>query len=577
MASKRWIIPDQATPGCEDLARGLQVSPFVARLLAQRGIRDERAGRRFLEPQLENLHNPFLLPDMVLAVERLARAIRDGERILVHGDYDVDGVCAAALQTRVLRVLNANVVPFTPHRRQDGYDLQVETVQREAASGTRLIVTVDCGIVAFEAADAAKELGVDLIITDHHEPRPDGELPKAVARVNPKRHDSEYPFPELCGTGVAYKLGTALVRHLGIETRKFETAFLDLVALATCADCMPLVDENRVFVRWGLETLRKTNKAGLKALMGVTELAPHAVTARSLGFVLGPRINAIGRLDASKHALELLLTGDAAEAETLARKLEEANRERQQEQERILYDAMRQSEQYLDDRILVLSSHTWHAGVIGIVASRMVETLCRPAVMIAIDEEAGKGRGSCRSLDGFHIFEALDHCRELLVRCGGHQAAAGFDIRPENIEPFRAALQEDAASVLDVVQLQPSVHVDAEIPLPALNLNLARELARLEPYGHGNPEPVFVTRELNILQQRRLQNRANEALDHLKLRIEHPTLRHGVDALFWRAWPRAEECPEKGRIDACYSVEVNAYNGAQYLQMNLRDLRACSA
>ncbi|HEU4752561.1 MAG TPA: DHHA1 domain-containing protein, partial [Armatimonadota bacterium] len=418
--------------------------------------------------------------------------------------------------------------------------------------------------------------GVDLIITDHHEPHPDGELPPAVAVVNPHRDDSDYPFPELCGTGVAYKLSAALVEHLGVQSRRFQTAYLDLVALATCADCMPLVDENRVFVKYGLETLRKTNKAGLQALMRVTELQPTSVTARSLGFVLGPRINAIGRLDASIHALKLMLTQDTAEADELAQKLEQANRERQQEQEKILSDALRQAERFLDDRVLVLASTNWHPGIIGIVASKLTEALCRPAVMVSLDEETGRGRGSCRSVDGFHIFEALNHCRELFVRCGGHQAAAGFDIRQENLEALRAALQEYAESELDEELLQPTVHVEAEVPLPAVNLSLARELALLEPYGHGNPEPVLMTPGLSILEQKRLNNRASDALDHLKLRLEHPTIRRGVDALFWRAWPRAEECPPRGRIDACYTLELNLYNGMQYLQLNLRDLRACA-
>jgi single-stranded-DNA-specific exonuclease len=572
MPSKRWLLPQAVLRGHEELAASLGVPPIIAQILMARGVETDACAARFLDPQVDHLHDPFLLPDALPAVERLARAIREGEKILVHGDYDVDGVCAAALLTRVLRVLKADVDVFVPHRRVDGYDLQPETVRKAAADGVKLIVTVDCGIVAFEAALAAKELGIDLIVTDHHELHPGGDLPQALAVVNPKRPGSRYPFSGLCGTGVAYKLSCALVQHLQVPSRAFQTTFLDLVALATCADCMPLVDENRVFVKHGLETLRHTNKAGLKSLMRVAGLNASTLTTRSLGFVLGPRINAVGRLDASEYALKLLLTGDASEADALAERLEAANRERQQQQERMLQDALRQAERFVDDRILVLASHNWHPGIIGIVASKIAETLCRPTVMVAIDEENDSARGSCRSVEGFHVYDALNACRELLIRCGGHQAAAGFEIDPKKVEPFRQAMQEIGRRELDDDLLQPSVRIDAELPCELLNMGLAQELARLEPYGHGNHEPVFVTRSLNVLEQRRLANKAQlQVMDHLKLRLQAPASRRGVEALFWRAWPRAEECPVNGRIDACYTLQVQTYNDLQTLQLNLRD------
>ena len=574
MSSKRWLFSPPPQSGHEELAQSLGVTPLVAQILAARGVTSERHGRRFLQPDLEHLHDPFLLPDMRQAVQRLAQAVREGEKILVHGDYDVDGVCAAALLTRVLRVLKANVEPFVPHRRVDGYDLQVETVKRVAAEGVRLIVTADCGIVAFPAAELARELGIDLIITDHHEPHPSGELPPALAVVDPKRPDSEYPFSEICGTAVAFKLATALVEELGIPTTRFRTAFLDLVALATCADCMPLHDENRVFVQYGLETLRQTNKAGLKALMDSARITPEKLNTRSMGFALGPRINAIGRLDASAHALDLLLTSDAAEARSLAARLEQANTERQQEQEKTLQEAMRQAERFLDDRILVLASAKWHPGIIGIVASRIAEALCRPTIMIAIDEEIGSARGSCRSVEGFHVFEALNACREFLIRCGGHQAAAGFDMDPQHLPAFREMLQEIAATELDDELLQPSVRVDAEVPQSQIDIRLAHELRMLEPFGHGNPEPVLVTRGLQVLEQKRIPNKTTQAVDHLKLRLDHPLQRGGVEALFWRSWPRAEECAVDARIDACFTLELNSFNGHQAVQLNLKDLRA---
>lgn len=577
MSSKRWLCSPLPDTGHEELAQALGVHPLVARILLARGVDAPGEGRRFLQPELEHLHDPFLLPDMRLAVQRIARAVQGGEKILVHGDYDVDGVCAAALLTRVLRVLKADVEPFVPHRRVDGYDLQVETVRKAAAAGVRLIVTADCGIVAFRAAQLTRELGVDLIVTDHHEPHPSGELPEAIAVVDPKRPDSDYPFSEICGTAVAYKLCTALLEELGVSSTKFRTAFLDLVALATCADCMPLQDENRVFVQHGVATMRQTNKVGLKSLMSVAAVTPEKLNTRSLGFALGPRINAIGRLDASAHALNLLLTAEVTEADALAQRLEQANRERQVEQERTLQEALRQAERFVDDRILVLASPKWHPGIIGIVASRIAETLCRPTIMVAVDEEAGSARGSCRSVEGFHIFEALNACREHLIRCGGHQAAAGFDMDPNQLPAFRELLQEIAASELDDELLQPTVRVDAEVPLHEIDVRLAHELRLLEPFGHGNPEPILMARGMRVLEQKRIPNKVQQSADHLKLRLDHPFLRGGLEALFWRAWPRAEECGVDQRIDACFTLELNSFNGHETAQLNLKDFRPADA
>ncbi len=465
------------------------------------------------------------------------------------------------------------MVPFVPHRHEDGYDLQPETVRRAAAEGVRVILTADCGIVAFEAARAARELGVDLVVTDHHEPDPGGRLPEALAVVNPMRPDSRYPFPTLCGTAVVYKLCTALVRHLGMPEARFRGVYLDLVALATCADCMPLRDENRIFVKHGLDTLRETRKAGLRALMRVANVAPATVTGYTLGFVLAPRINAIGRMDAAAHALDLLLCSDEREADTLAGKLDQANKERQLEQERVLSEALRQAERFNDDPLLVLASAKWHPGVIGIVASKIAESLCRPTVMVALDEAAGTGRGSCRSIEGFHVFEALNACRHLLLRCGGHQAAAGFSIEPAKLEEFRVVLTEIARRDLDESLLQPTLRVDAVLTPEMVNERLARDLAALEPFGHGNHEPVFMTPGLRVLEQRRLAGRTTQGPDHLKLRLESPLFRRGLDAVFWRSWGRAEECAADGAIDACYTLEMHQHNGYRNLQLNLKDLR----
>lgn len=581
-----WLCPPFPADGCEELARVLGVSPTVAHLLIARGSADPAEAHRFLNPSLDDLHDPFLLPDMEPAVTRLARAIETGEKVLVHGDYDVDGVTSAALMTRVLRALGANVVPFVPHRREDGYDLQVHSVQRAAQDGVQLIVTTDCGIVAHEAAACARELGIDLIVTDHHQPG--DALPQALAVVNPHRADSRYPFKELAGVGVAFKTATALVRKLQKPESSFRTKFLDLVALGTAADCMPLLGENRLFVKFGLEALAKTGKPGLRALMQVAGIDPGRLDARTLGFALGPRINAAGRLDAARHALDLLLTGDAEEAMTLARLLDRFNQERQQVQNRITDEALHQARQSdrSEDRVLVLAGSDWHSGVIGIVAGKVVEILGRPAIMIALDGQSG--RGSARSIEGFHIFNAIDTCRELLHRCGGHAQAAGFDISADQVEEFRRRICGVAAGLLTEEALQPRIAVDAFLDASELKMELAWELRRLEPFGHGNPMPLFATRALPLLSAERLTARTGMH-PHLSLRCRlngavsrqpsaitqrgaRPSSRT-VQAIYWRGGDKAEELQGVAQIDLCYHLEIDDYRGLQDVRLNVKDLR----
>jgi single-stranded-DNA-specific exonuclease len=568
-AQRLWRPVSLPADGREALAQELGVSPTVAGLLIARGCADAATAHRFLHPSLDDLHDPFLLPDIDAAVTRIARALETGEKILVHGDYDVDGVCAAALMTRVLRALGANVEPFVPHRREDGYDLRVATVRKKKEEGVSLIITVDCGIVAHEAAECARELGMDLIVTDHH--RPDKTLPPALAVVNPHRHDSAYPFKSLAGVGVAFKVATALVRKLQVPEQSFRTKFLDLVALGTTVDCMPLVDENRVFVKFGLDVLRKTGKPGLRALMAVAGVEPGRLDARSLGFALGPRINAVGRLDAAEYALKLLLTGDETEALQLAQRLDRCNLERQEAQNRILQEALEQARgpARKDDRVLVLAAPDWHSGVIGIVASKIVDIIGRPAIMIALDGE--RGRGSARSIEDFHIFDAIDSCRSLLERCGGHAQAAGFDTRAEHVEEFRQMLGARAAEQLTDEALQPRIKVDAFLDPTEVNLRLAHELRRLEPFGHGNPEPVFVTRGMPLVAADVWQPKTG-TIPHLSLRCRL-TPRSAVHAIFWRNGEKAEELRGVQQIDLCYQLEIDEYRGAADVRLIVKDLR----
>jgi single-stranded-DNA-specific exonuclease len=572
----QWRCAADSAEGREELARALGVSTTLAGLLVARGCGDADAAHRFLNPSLSDLHDPFLLPDMEAAVTRLARAIETGEKVLVHGDYDVDGVTSAALMTRVLRALGAQVEPFVPDRREDGYDLQKHSVERAAQSGVQLIVTVDCGIVAYAAAERAHELGIGLIVTDHHHP---GEtLPRALAVINPQRAGSLYPFKGLAGVGVAFKTATALVRKLGVPETSFRTKFLDLVALGTTVDCMPLLDENRVFVKFGLEVLRQTAKPGLRALMEVAGIQAGQLNARSLSFALGPRINAVGRLDEARHALRLLLTGDVREAAELARKLDRCNQDRQAAQHRMQEEAMQQARlsERQADRILVLADSRWHSGVIGIVAGKLVELIGRPVIMIALDGETG--RGSARSVDGFHIFDAIASCRTLLERCGGHAQAAGFDIQPERVEEFRQRVCEFAATSLTDEALQPRIDIDEYLEAAEVGLDLAREVRRLEPFGNGNPQPLFATEAFPLLAAELLRAKSGTQ-PHLKLRLgaavgntPAPRARF-LPAVYWRNGEKAEELQGVDRIDLCYHVEINEYRGMQEVQLNVRDLR----
>lgn len=572
MSRTRWNELQPEGESLQNLVREGQHAPLMARLLALRGVRTAEEAARFLQPDLAHAHSPWKMPDMHRAVERLDAALKQNEPVLVYGDYDVDGVCAAALLSRVLRALDGNVQIKVPHRKRDGYDLQVEGVRKAHQEGIRLIVTADCGILAFEAAEEARRLGVDLIITDHHTAHASGRIPDALAVVNPRRLDSGYPFAEICGAAVAFKLCQALVEHRKIESRSFATRFLDLVALATCADSMPLRDENRVYVSQGLQALAQTRKKGLAELLRLARNGSDRLSVRTLTHGVGPRINAAGRMDDPVHALNLLMTGCEEEARQMARKLDEINSERREEQNRMIAEAVRLAQGRSSDPILVLWSDRWNPGLIGIAAGRLAETFCRPTILIAV-EEGGGARGSCRSVPNFDIHAALCECRRHLQRFGGHPAAAGFDIAPDQLEPFRASMQKLGAEKLNPELMTPCIEVDATVELDELSVPLAQELLRLAPFGHGNLAPVLLSRRLEVISSRRIAARAADQPDHLKLFLRHPSRAEGVEALYWSGWDRAGECEPGSRIDACYEVQLDHYGGAPRLQLRLLDFQ----
>jgi single-stranded-DNA-specific exonuclease len=456
--------------------------------LIQRGYGSPEEAKLFLRPSLADLTDPFLLRDMGQAVRLIADAVRSGQTILVHGDYDVDGQSAAALLTRFLRLAGGKVVPFVPHRMRDGYDFGPAGLAAALECGASLVLTCDCGVTATETIARAKGAGLTVVVTDHHLP---GELPPADAIVDPRRPDCESPNDELCGAGVAFKLVQALCGELGLADN-VPYHFLDLVAMATVADIVPLVGENRTLVRFGLRMIEQSRWAGLRALVQVTGLAGKPIRAGQVGYVLGPRLNAAGRIGNAMDGLRLLLTDDEAEAHDLARELDTANARRQEVDERILDEAVELIEQSVDLEStygLVLGQDGWHAGVIGIVASRVVERYHRPTILVALEDDEGKGSG--RSIPCFNLHDALKRCAEHLERWGGHKAAAGVTLKRRNLARFQGAFNEVVRAELTPDDLVPSQRIDIVGTVGSFDGDLERLMRHLEPCGAGNPGAVL--------------------------------------------------------------------------------------
>lgn len=557
--------PDEAAVNA--LAEALHLPQAICRLLVQRGFADIDGAKRYLRPGLDQLHDPLLFTGMDVAVARLVRAIRNGERILVHGDYDVDGICSTALLLRALRLWGANAVPFIPRRIEDGYDLTMAGVHAAVQEHASIIVTCDCGTTATEPVRAAREAGVDVIITDHHLPSSDDALPEALAILNARRPGCAYPDKDLAAVGVAYKLALALARALGVSDTPVHE-MLDLVALATVADVAPLRGENRILVRHGLKRMEHSRNVGLRALIHAAGLEGKPLTAGRVGFIIAPRLNAVGRLDHALRGVELLMTDSEDEANAIARILEETNRRRQQLDRDTLAEARDMVAALdLDETYgIVLAREGWHAGVIGIVASRLVEEFCRPVVLVAVHE--GQGKGSGRSIGGFDLHAGLTECRHLFTRYGGHKAAAGVSLPVERVAEFAVAFNAVARTRLTQSDFVRRVHVDLAVPLPEASEDLERLLRHFEPYGAGNPQPVFVARGVRLASPPRVIGKQR---DHLKLRLADDDAQ--MDALGWGMADRARDLADSMTVDVAYQLERDDWNGRQQLQLKLADLR----
>lgn len=558
---KTWKIKESNLLLQRSLAATLNISPVTAQLLANRGISDAAEANHFLNTSLSYCHDPFLMKGMDRAVERIRTAVRTKERILVYGDYDVDGITGVAVLMLGLRRLGAEPLCHIPNRLEEGYGLNLSAIKKAHKDGVGLIITVDCGIASFKEIEHAAALGIDVVITDHHEIL-EGRIPAAHAVINPLQEGCRYPFKHLAGVGIAYKLIKALYEN----TAFFAEDFLDLVSMGTVADIVPLIGENRVIAKYGLAELNRRERIGLKALMDVSGLSDKDISCGHIGFALGPRINAMGRIGSPLKALDLILTEDKAEAERLAKVLDSENRARQKLEGAILEEALARVEREVNfkhHRVIVLAHEGWHQGVIGIVASRIAERYYRPTIMISLDGKYGKGSG--RSIDGFHLFEYLLRCKDLLAGFGGHESACGLTIEKDKVDAFRERINHEAAQEMGEGLFSPQLDIEMDVPLGALSDTMIHELESLAPFGEENPRPVLASRNLRVKDNPRPIGKNGFKMLVTDDRITCEAVSFGRQNL---SAPRAG-----GPVDVAYIPSINDWQGVQSIQLELKDIR----
>lgn len=578
---KRWRIRPHDPQRIDALRRAIDVPAFVAQLLIARGLQEPTQARSFLDARLSGLRDPNELPGMPGAVDVIFRAMAAKKRIVVYGDYDVDGMTGTALLWECLKMLDADVGYYVPHRLEEGYGLNVDALKTLAEKGTSLIVTVDCGIASVDEAETASQLGIELVVTDHHQMT--DTLPKAAAIVHPRLPGSSYPFGELCGAGVAFKLAWALCQRacdaqkVSERMKNFLMRSVALAAMGTVADVVPLVDENRIIVRHGLVTLKERPSLGLATMMRVCGIADkRSFDSEDIGFMLGPRLNASGRLGQAQLAVELLTTQSQERAEALAEYIEELNNSRQSLERSIFLAANKQAKAQLDSQdyaALVLAERGWHAGVIGIIAGRLAEKYHRPVVMISIDELGIKPAvGSARSVPGFDLCQALSQCSEHLISHGGHAAAAGLKIVPENIEAFREEFNEQVAVEITAEQQEADLWIDAEAPLSAFTLSSVSQIEQLAPFGQGNGRPMLCATGVDLAEA---PKRIGGGGRHLALKFsQHGMQMRGVafGGGDWADEMAAAEQPLK----IAFRPYINEFRGRRTVELQLADWRVAS-
>lgn len=559
-SKSRWQVAKNDTLAVEQFIKELNISPLVAQLLANRGITTLEAARRFLYIEEVDFYDPYLLEDMELAVSRIREAIVNKEQILIFGDYDADGVSSTAVMFYTMRELGANFDYYIPNRFTEGYGPNEKAFRKAKEQGYRLIVTVDTGIAAVHEAEVAKELGIDLIITDHHEPQP--ELPDAYAIINPKKESCPYPFKGLAGVGVAFKVAHAL---LG----KVPNDLLDIVAIGTVADLVPLVDENRLLVKKGIDALQVSRKPGIKALKKTCGIDGQVLNAEHVGFTIGPRINAAGRLDSADPAVQLLITENEEEGMLIAAEIDSLNKERQALVNKMAEEAIEEVVTNFppeDNSVLIIGKEGWNSGVIGIVASRLVEKFYRPTIVLSIDKEKGLAKGSARSIEGFDMFTNLSLNKELLPHFGGHPMAAGLTMRIEDIDELRERLNCQAKEQLTENDFIPITNVDLETTIDQISVSVIEQMEALAPFGVSNPTPKIVVKDVTVQQIKRIGSEEN----HLKVVFEQDT--HSLEGIGFHFGYLQEEITSIANVSALGKLSINEWNGRVKPQLMLEDV-----
>lgn len=564
--NRLWIhreIPEEEI--CK-MSVAADISPLMAKVFLSRGIDDPAYVRKFLNPSLDDLNDPFLLEDMEKAVLRIIRAISGREKIIIYGDYDVDGITSTSVLYNFLYAHGAIVDYYIPDRLDEGYGLSTGAIDKIHAMGATLIITVDCGITAIDEVRYINDCGIDVIVTDHHECKDD--LPEAYAVVSPCRPDSRYPFKELAGVGVVFKLIEALCKRMGLGSEYLD--YIDLVALGTIADVVPLVDENRIIARYGIERMESTSNAGLKCLIDGCGIKGKPITSFSISFAMAPRVNAAGRIGDAGRAVRLFTTRDENEAAEIVFCLNEENKLRQDTEADILQQAtalIDADENYKREKVLVVAGEGWHHGVIGIVASKITEKYFKPCILLSIEENTAKGSG--RSIDGFDLFKALSQCHDLLEKFGGHELAAGLSLKTGNVSPFRERINAYADQVLSNEDLMPRIKIDVCIGSDDVNICNAMELEAMAPFGAGNPVPVFQYDGLKVNEIRKVGDGK-----HLRLKVEDEGF--FADAIGFNMGSMADKLSQWNMLDAVCSLEINSWNAVKRVQLNLKDIRASS-
>ena len=557
--NKKWECYNLDNEKVEELVKKRHITNLLASILVNRGIIDGEKINVFLNPTRKDFYNPFLMPDMEIAVKRIVKAIENKEKIMIYGDYDADGITSITVLKKYLNEIGLKTGEYIPNRLNEGYGLNKDAISKIYNDGYKLMITVDCGISGLEEVEYANSLGIEIIITDHHEPAE--KLPEAIAGIDAKREDNKCPFNQLAGVGVVFKLIQAISKELKLEEKEY-LKYLDLVCIGTISDIVPLVDENRVIAKLGLKLIEKTKNIGLKTLLNIADLRKIDSTAISFG--VAPRINACGRMGFQEEALQLFLTEDSGEATKIAKRLVQFNQERQAKEKQIFEEVIEKIEKDdKDKKCIVLAEENWHHGVIGIVASKITEIYYKPSILICL--EGDKGKGSGRSVPGFDLYTALTKCSDYIEKFGGHSMAIGITIKKENFEKLKEAI-EKYAQESNISDIMPIINIDKEINLKNINIEEVKSLELLEPFGEGNKMPLFLLRNLKIDSIRALSGGK-----HLKLTLKQDN--NIVDAIGFNMGDLSKEYLLGDKVDVVGTIEINSFGNKENIQINLKDIR----